>query len=598
MNPVSLFHPAVADWFDRSFAAPTAAQAQAWPAFQAGRHVLIAAPTGSGKTLAAFLAAIDALVRQALAHGLKDETQIVYVSPLKALSNDIRCNLEAPLAGIRAALQARGLPDVDIRTWVRTGDTPAGERDRMRRRPPHIVVTTPESLYILLGSESGRAMLATTRTVIVDEIHALAPNKRGTHLAVSLERLAALCGNRLQRVGLSATQKPIEEVARFLVGAASDSGAGADCTIVDTGHRRARDLALEVPDAPLEAVMSAEVWEQVYAASRAPDRGASHHADLRQYPQDGGAGDAPAVGPDRPRARGRTPRQPGQGAAPRRRAAAQARQAQGAGGDRLARARHRHRRGRPGLPARLAALDLGVPAAGRAIRTRGRGHAQGPAVPALARRAGGMRGAHRQRRPRRARPARHSAAAARRAGAADRGRGGDAGMERGRAVRADPLRVALSRAGARGFRGGGRHAGGRLQHAPWPPRRAHPPRRRQSHAARAARGASHRPDLGRDDPGQRRLSSPAGAGEPRRRQRERGLRGREPRRRHLPARQQELSHHARGARRGAGRGCPWHGADHSVLAGRGARPQRRALGRGVAAARGHGGAPAQRPERK
>jgi ATP-dependent Lhr-like helicase len=265
MNPVSLFHPAVADWFDRSFAAPTAAQAQAWPAFQAGRHVLIAAPTGSGKTLAAFLAAIDALVRQALAHGLKDETQIVYVSPLKALSNDIRCNLEAPLAGIRAALQARGLPDIDIRTWVRTGDTPAGERDRMRRRPPHIVVTTPESLYILLGSESGRAMLATTRAVIVDEIHALAPNKRGTHLAVSLERLAALCGNRLQRVGLSATQKPIEEVARFLVGAASDSGAGAECTIVDTGHRRARDLALEVPDAPLEAVMSAEVWEQVYA---------------------------------------------------------------------------------------------------------------------------------------------------------------------------------------------------------------------------------------------------------------------------------------------------------------------------------------------
>ena len=264
MNEVSLFHPAVADWFDHSFAAPTAAQAQAWPAFQAGRHVLIAAPTGSGKTLAAFLAAIDALVSQALAHGLKDETQIVYVSPLKALSNDIRCNLEAPLAGIRAALQARGLPDVDIRTWVRTGDTPAGERDRMRRRPPHIVVTTPESLYILLGSESGRAMLATTRTVIVDEIHALAPNKRGTHLAVSLERLATLCGNRLQRVGLSATQKPIEEVARFLVGAASDSGAGADCTIVDTGHRRARDLALEVPDAPLEAVMSAEVWEQVY----------------------------------------------------------------------------------------------------------------------------------------------------------------------------------------------------------------------------------------------------------------------------------------------------------------------------------------------
>ena len=262
MTPGDLFHPAVAAWFERSFAAPTAAQAQAWPAFQAGRHVLIAAPTGSGKTLAAFLAAIDGLVRQGLDGGLKDETQIVYVSPLKALSNDIQRNLEAPLAGIRESLKARGLPEVDIRTWVRTGDTPPGERERMRRRPPHIVVTTPESLYILLGSESGRAMLATTRTVIVDEIHALAANKRGTHLALSLERLSVLCGSRLLRVGLSATQKPIEEMARFLVGAASNTGL--DCAIIDSGHRRARDLALELPDSPLEAVMSAEVWEQVY----------------------------------------------------------------------------------------------------------------------------------------------------------------------------------------------------------------------------------------------------------------------------------------------------------------------------------------------
>ncbi|MFL6832876.1 MAG: DEAD/DEAH box helicase, partial [Xanthobacteraceae bacterium] len=262
MTPDSLFHPAVAAWFDRSFAAPTGAQAQAWPAFQAGRHVLIAAPTGSGKTLAAFLAAIDGLVRQGLDGGLKDETQIVYVSPLKALSNDIQRNLEAPLAGIRESLKAQGLPEVDIRTWVRTGDTPPSERDRMRRRPPHIVVTTPESLYILLGSDSGRSMLATTRTVIVDEIHALAANKRGTHLALSLERLAALCGDRLLRVGLSATQKPIEAVARFLVGA--DKTTGVECAIIDTGHRRARDLALELPDSPLEAVMSAEVWEQVY----------------------------------------------------------------------------------------------------------------------------------------------------------------------------------------------------------------------------------------------------------------------------------------------------------------------------------------------
>src|SRR5438067_10238305 len=218
MSPDALFHPAVAAWFAQSFAAPTPAQAQAWPAIKAGRHVLVAAPTGSGKTLAAFLAAIDDLVRQGLSGGLADETQVVYVSPLKALSNDIQRNLEAPLAGIREALRAQGLPEVEVRTWVRTGDTPAGERDRMRRRPPHIVVTTPESLYVLLGSESGRAMLATTRTVIVDEIHALAPNKRGSHLALSLERFAALSRHKLLRIGLSATQKPIETVARFLVG--------------------------------------------------------------------------------------------------------------------------------------------------------------------------------------------------------------------------------------------------------------------------------------------------------------------------------------------------------------------------------------------
>jgi ATP-dependent helicase Lhr and Lhr-like helicase len=258
MRSTSLFHPAVAAWFDRSFAAPTAAQAQAWPAIAAGRHTLIAAPTGSGKTLAAFLSAIDGLVRQGVAGELKDETQVVYVSPLKALSNDIKRNLEVPLAGIRETLREQGLPEVDIRAWVRTGDTSSGERERMRRRPPHIVVTTPESLYILLGSDSGRAMLATTRTVIVDEIHALAPNKRGIHLAISLERLDALCGRRLPRIGLSATQKPIEAIARFLV------GETAPCTIVDTGHRRARDLTIELPDSPLEAVMSAEVWEQIY----------------------------------------------------------------------------------------------------------------------------------------------------------------------------------------------------------------------------------------------------------------------------------------------------------------------------------------------
>jgi ATP-dependent Lhr-like helicase len=258
----TLFHPAVTAWFERTFRSPTAAQAQAWPAIKAGRNVLIAAPTGSGKTFAAFMAAIDSLVRQGAEGALRDETQVVYVSPLKALSNDIQKNLEEPLSGIRTALREQGLGDVEIRTWVRTGDTPAAERQRMARRPPHIVVTTPESLYILLGSDSGRRMLATTRTVIVDEIHALAPNKRGSHLALSLERLDRLCGDRPLRIGLSATQKPIEEVARFLVGA-KDAGE-RDPVIIDSGHQRARDLALEVPDAPLEAVMSAEVWNQVY----------------------------------------------------------------------------------------------------------------------------------------------------------------------------------------------------------------------------------------------------------------------------------------------------------------------------------------------
>jgi ATP-dependent helicase Lhr and Lhr-like helicase len=261
----NLFHPAVANWFAESFASPTPAQAEAWPAIKAGRHTLIAAPTGSGKTLAAFLAAIDDLVRQGLEAPLPNATQVIYVSPLKALSNDIHKNLEVPLAGIREQLRRSGLADVDIRTWVRTGDTPVAERERMRRRPPHILVTTPESLYVLLGSQSGRAMLAGVRSVIVDEIHAVAPNKRGAHLALSLERLAALCGDRLQRIGLSATQNPIESIAHFLAGAAVDGAPAAEVAVIDSGHQRRRDLSLEVPRSPLEAVMSNEVWKEVYA---------------------------------------------------------------------------------------------------------------------------------------------------------------------------------------------------------------------------------------------------------------------------------------------------------------------------------------------
>ncbi|WP_273824169.1 DEAD/DEAH box helicase [Pseudomonas asplenii] len=254
------FHPAVSAWFRHTFPDVTAAQARAWPLIGQRRSTLIAAPTGSGKTLTAFLAVIDELVRQGLAQGgkLPAETRVVYVSPLKALSNDIRINLQEPLAGITAELERQGLPPLRIDTAVRTGDTPDRERVQMRKSAPHILVTTPESLYVLLGSESGRRMLASTRTVIVDEIHAIAASKRGSHLALSLERLQALCGEPLLRIGLSATQKPIDAVSRFLV------GNRRPCEIIDIGHARPRDLALEVTRVPLSAVMANDVWEQVY----------------------------------------------------------------------------------------------------------------------------------------------------------------------------------------------------------------------------------------------------------------------------------------------------------------------------------------------
>ena len=246
------FHPAVQAWFVNRLGDATAPQAEGWPLIGAGRNVLIAAPTGSGKTLAGFLSAIDSLLQQG--PGLPAQTQVVYVSPLRALSNDIQKNLQAPLAEIRALDPS--LPE--LRVLVRTGDTPASERAAMAKKPPHILVTTPESLYLLLTSDSGRAMLRTTRTVIVDEIHALVRDKRGAHLALSLERLEALAGRPLQRLGLSATQKPLSEVGSFLV------GAGRECSLVDAGSFRALDLAVEVPPSALATVCSHEQWAEIY----------------------------------------------------------------------------------------------------------------------------------------------------------------------------------------------------------------------------------------------------------------------------------------------------------------------------------------------
>ncbi len=277
--PLSRFHPLVQSWFQERFQAPTDAQAQGWPAIAQGRHTLIAAPTGSGKTLAAFLTCLDGLVREGLNGGLPDRTEVVYVSPLKALSNDIERNLSAPLSEIRARAESAGTPLPEIRVGVRTGDTPASERQRMAKRPPHVLITTPESLYILLTSESGRKALRSTRTLILDELHAVAPNKRGAHLSLSVERLCALADGPITRIGLSATQRPIDEVARFLVGsdAISDDGE-ADCVVVDTGHARAMDLALELTEDELGPIATHEQWDRVL--DRIADLVKSHDTTL------------------------------------------------------------------------------------------------------------------------------------------------------------------------------------------------------------------------------------------------------------------------------------------------------------------------------
>ncbi|MCY4624219.1 MAG: DEAD/DEAH box helicase, partial [Chloroflexi bacterium] len=285
------FHPLVREWFASQFDSPTGAQAEGWGAIAEGRHTLIAAPTGSGKTLAAFLTCIDRLVRAGLDGGLPERTEVVYVSPLKALSNDVQRNLAVPLEGIAALAEAEGTPLPDIRVAVRTGDTPQRERTLMAKNPPQVLITTPESLFILLTSESGRRGLRGVRTLILDEIHAIADDKRGSHLSLSVERLCRLADGPVTRIGLSATQRPIKEVARFLVGTAGASislspngwegqgdaaraappldsgfrrngeGVGApDCIIIDTGHARAMDMGLELPPEELGPIATHEQW--------------------------------------------------------------------------------------------------------------------------------------------------------------------------------------------------------------------------------------------------------------------------------------------------------------------------------------------------
>ncbi len=390
VSPSIGFHPLVAGWFEKRFGEPTEPQRLGWPSIAAGNNTLIAAPTGSGKTLAAFLWCIDRLFRDACAGELVDQTQVVYVSPLKALSNDVRRNLLVPLEEIRELAVAAGIDPPAIRALVRTGDTSASDRQAMLRRPPHILVTTPESLYLLLTSPKARETLRGVRTVIVDEIHALARDKRGSHLALSLERLAHLCPAPPVRIGLSATQRPIDEIAGFLVGStleatsvdAADATTGTACSVIDVGHLRELDLRVEVPESELSAVCSNETWDEIY--TRLTELVQSHRSTLI-FVNTRRLAERVAHYLGRVARRGsrcQPSRQLIAAAPARGRRAAQDGPAQGHRGHRLARNGHRRRLHRIGLPDRLAAVHCHAVAAGRPLGPLSGRRAQGPTVSA------------------------------------------------------------------------------------------------------------------------------------------------------------------------------------------------------------------------
>ena len=453
------FHPLIQEWFRSRFEAPTGAQAEGWPAIARGTHTLVAAPTGSGKTLAAFMTCLDRLVRAGLEGGLPETTEVVYVSPLKALANDIERNLTGPLAEIGRLAEERGTPLPEIRVGLRTGDTPASKRQAMAKRPPHMLVTTPESLYILLTSESGRRGLTGVRTLILDELHAVADDKRGSHLSLSVERLCRLAHGPITRIGLSATQRPIEEVGRFLVGAANIAPDGKpDCLIVDTGHSREMDLALELPEDEIGPIATHEQWD--HALDRVADLVRAHHTTILFV--------------NTRRLVERLAHQMSERLGEKAVAAHHGSLSQEIRRD----AEQRLKAGKVKVCVATASLELGIDVGavdlvcqvgsprsiglllqrvGRSGHYLGR-HTEGPALSPDAGRADrvhGPRPGHTAAKP--GHPV-DSTLAARRAGPADRGRVRRGGAGRGRAVRARPASLPVPGASPREVRRGGRHA--------------------------------------------------------------------------------------------------------------------------------------------